>query len=298
MSNFEPGVPEPGELRFDSPATGRLTRVAATHGAAARLSRVDRRDLRFACQHLEHPSLAARLTSVVGTPIEIGLRLLPKHWYQRLHAAAEAVIAKALDAAVSSLRHDTEAFASDRFHKVLGMSTGAVGGFFGLPGLLVELPITTTIMLRSIADVARSEGEPLNESEVRLACLQVFALGGRSEEDDAADTGYYGIRLALAMPLEELASSVSRHGIGHEGAPAAVALVGAIASRFGFTVSQKAAAYLVPVIGAAGGALVNMVFMQHFQDMARGHFTVRRLERRYGRDVVQAEYERLAAVLR
>jgi hypothetical protein len=34
--------------------------------------------LRWATSHLEHPSLAARLTSVVGTPIEIGIKLLPR----------------------------------------------------------------------------------------------------------------------------------------------------------------------------------------------------------------------------
>jgi hypothetical protein len=32
--------------------------------------------------------------------------------------------------------------------------------------------------------------------------------------------------------------------------------------------------------------------------MARGHFTVRRLERRYGKDVIQAAYQQLAAELK
>jgi hypothetical protein len=43
-----------------------------------------------------------------------------------------------------------------------------------------------------------------------------------------------------------------------------------------------------------GGAAVNYAFIEHFQDVARAHFAVRRLERVYGRDVVQKEYERLA----
>jgi hypothetical protein len=34
-----------------------------------------------------------------------------------------------------------------------------VGGGFGLAALPVELPISTIIMLRSIGDIARSEGE-------------------------------------------------------------------------------------------------------------------------------------------
>ena len=58
-------------------------------------------------------------------------------------------------------------------------------------------------------------------------------------------------------------------------------------------VSQKAAAQAIPLIGAAGGALINLAFVDHFQDMARGHFIVRRLERLYGEDIVQAEYDKL-----
>jgi hypothetical protein len=39
---------------------------------------------------------------------------------------------------------------------------------------------------------------------------------------------------------------------------------------------------------------VNYAFIEHFQDVARGHFTVRRLERTYGEELVRTEYERLA----
>jgi hypothetical protein len=34
--------------------------------------------------------------------------------------------------------------------------------------------------------------------------------------------------------------------------------------------------------------------LEHFQEIARAHFTVRRLERTYGQDAVRAEYDRLA----
>jgi len=59
-------------------------------------------------------------------------------------------------------------------------------------------------------------------------------------------------------------------------------------------VTQKLAAQAIPLIGAVGGAAVNYAFIEHFQDVARGHFTVRRLERRYGKEAVRQEYERLA----
>ena len=50
----------------------------------------------------------------------------------------------------------------------------------------------------------------------------------------------------------------------------------------------------MPVIGALGGAAVNYAFIDHFQEIARAHFTVRRLERRYGKDTVRAAYERIS----
>jgi hypothetical protein len=166
-----------------------------------------------------------------------------------------------------------------------------MGGLFGIYGLPLELGISTTIMLRSIAEIARSQGEDISEAEVQMACLEVFALGGESESDDAAETGYYGIRLALAWPVTHATHYIARHGLGADAAPLLASLVSVISSRFGIALSQKTAALMVPLIGAAGAAAINLIFMSHFQEMARGHFVVRRLERKYGQDLVQANYE-------
>jgi hypothetical protein len=273
-------------------ATGDEQRASVSRLPAA-MEPDDLEALRIAHHHLEHPSLAARLSSVVGTPIELVLQLMPKPWYRRLHNAAEAAISKAFDAALASLRREHEPSAQEGLYKGLAAGTGAVGGLFGLPGLIIELPVTTTLMLRSIAEIARFEGEDIHELETRLACLEVFALGGRSETDDAAETGYYGVRLALAAYISSAAREVARHGLASNGAPVVVRLIRFVAARFGAEVSRRGATQLVPIVGAAGGALVNTIFMQHFQDMARSHFTVRRLERVYGKSLVRANYERL-----
>lgn len=272
--------------------------TAAANLPALALDPEDREALVRAWHELEHPSLAARLTSVVGTPIEVGFRLLPGRWYARAHEAIEAGLRKALDTAVSTLAPARDRKPHDRTHRLLAITTGGVSGFFGLPALVVELPITTTIMLRAIADVARAEGEDLSDLDARLACMQVFALGARTEDDDAAETGYYGIRLALAMSVSGAMKHLAEHGLSGQGAPFALRLLSGIASRFGVAVSEKAAAQALPFVGAAGGALVNAIFMQHFIDAARAHFTVRRLERKYGAGFVQSEYERLVAAER
>ncbi|MFA5866252.1 MAG: EcsC family protein [Phycisphaerae bacterium] len=124
-----------------------------------------------------------------------------------------------------------------------------------------------------------------------MACIEVFALGGVSKTDDASETGYFAVRAALTRSISQAAEYIAEKGLAEEGAPAIVRLIVQISERFSIQVSEKAAAQAVPVIGAAGGAIINNLFMDHFQNMARGHFIVRRLERKYGKDVVKKMYE-------
>ncbi len=257
------------------------------------LSSDDRAELVRAKSFLENPGLAVKITSAIGTPIEKGFSLLPAKWSDLVNRGARTAIEKALEAAVATISDNGPRRASNGLHKAMVAATGACGGAFGLPALLVELPVSTTIMLRSIADVARSQGEQLRDLETKLACIEVFALGGPSKRDDAGETGYFAVRAALARTVSEAAEYIAERGLAQESAPALVRLIAQIASRFGVVVSEKAAAQAVPVLGALGGAAINLIFIRHFQDMARGHFTVRRLERTYGQAVVKAEYEKL-----
>jgi hypothetical protein len=148
-------------------------------------------------------------------------------------------------------------------------------------------------MLRSIAQIAREEGEDLSQPEAALACIEVFAPGGRGPGVAALDSSYFAVRSVLAKTVSESARFILQRGITDETAPILVRLIMQIAARFGVVVSQKLAAQAIPIIGAVGGATVNVAFTEHFQTLARGHFTVRRLERAYGADVVRFEYERL-----
>jgi hypothetical protein len=45
------------------------------------------------------------------------------------------------------------------------------------------------------------------------------------------------------------------------------------------------------LFGATAGAAVNAAVMDHYQDLARAHFTVRRLERTYSRKVARHAYD-------
>ncbi|MEJ2061100.1 MAG: EcsC family protein [Gammaproteobacteria bacterium] len=255
------------------------------------LSKEEWEELRWAYARLEHPSFAARLSNILGTPIEQGLMLLPKSWYGRIHGAVEFSICRALDVALASMEHIRPKPAHNPLHRLSVMATGAAGGLFGPLSLIAELPVTTTIMLRSIADIAHSEGEDLSTLDARTACMQVFALGGRSGDDKAAETGYYGLRISLSLHF----SSAPLHFIDNKilNIPGGIELARAITARFGVAVSDQFAAKMIPIAGAVSGALVNLIFMQHFQEIARGHFIVRRLERQYGSEPIRKAYAKI-----
>ena len=255
------------------------------------LSEQDRRILQEAKFLLENPSLASRMTHVLGTPIEKGFEKLPPKWKENIQKTTQEALMKALDVTLWTMDNEPGLPASRKLHKLYVIATGAVGGAFGLPALAVELPISTAIMLRSIADIARSEGEDLSKIETQLACLQVFALGGTSASDDAAETGYFAVRAAFAKAVSEATESIVEKGLSRESAPAILRFLTKICERVGITVSQKAAAQAVPLVGAAGGALINALFIDHFQDIAWAHFTLRRLERKYGSEDVKEAYD-------
>ena len=258
-----------------------------------RMEKRDSKDLRLAVNLLEKPGLSIRLINLLGYPIEGVIQALPKRIGQAIGNTATKAVGTAFYVALSTMDKKRHGRPFRWTHRVMVFVSGAVGGFFGLPGLIVELPVSTALMLRSIADIARSEGEELSSIDTHLACITVFALGGRLRSDNAADTTYYLARAAVTRTLSEAAEFITQRGIMEEGAPIAIRVMANLASRFGVIVTDKIAAQMVPILGALGGASINLLFINHFQAVARGHFIVRRLERKYGGEFVKKEYEKV-----
>lgn len=257
------------------------------------LNAADLEQLRVAKGLLERPSLAARISNTIGTPVDKAMEMLPEDWSRAVAEATRASLMAALKTVVATVDAEKIGPPSLLMHKLLVTATGAGGGAFGLIGLPVELPLSTLVMLRSIADIARSQGESLRTPEAKLSCLEVFALGGSTPGDDASDSGYFAVRSTLAKAVGDAAHYVATRGVIDDAAPVLIKLIGRIAARFGVPVSQKVAGQMVPAIGAAAGAAINLMFIDHYQGVARGHFGVRRLERVYGSALVRETYARL-----
>jgi len=289
---------------------GRLP--VAVEAPVRALSDEDLAALRNVVRALEQPGLAARLSAAAGAPLELLGRSLPAPVTTAVARSTETAMRAAMRVALATLPRTAaveggtavvpaEPVTRGRLgrllgsgeigHKAMAAASDAIGGAFGIATLAVELPVSTTLMLRAIAEIAREEGEDIDTPEGALACVQVFALGGRGGEAGLAESGYFAVRAALAKTMAEAARYAGSKALVDEAAPALLRFATQVAARFGIVVSQKVAAQAVPILGAFGGAAVNTAFMSHFQSTARGHFTVRRLERTYGKDAVRAAYD-------
>lgn len=250
-------------------------------------------ELQEAKNLLENPGLAAKITNFLGIPFEKALDSLPKSWNNKIVKITHTAIKKSSEAALFTIKNEPGKATSNRWHKLAVATTGGVGGFFGFTGLAIEIPITTTIMMRSIADIARSQGESVNDVETKLACMEVLALGGKSKADDSTESGYYVTRALMARSMAEAAEFITKKGFVEEGAPILIKFIAKISSRYGIQISEKVAAQAVPVVGAIGGASLNTLFIDHFQDMAKGHFMVRKLERIHGKEYIEKMYNEI-----
>jgi hypothetical protein len=243
--------------------------------SCAGLSADDQDRLRWAAVTLvSQRGLVMRVVETIGGGLDrvsrMGGRFLGTGWRDRVDALAEDAMWRGYRVAILGLKPAGTRRPLVWLHKAMASASGAASGFLGMPGLAVDLPVTTTLILRSIAEIARESGEDISTDDTRRACLEVFAFGGPvisdgdgSQTDDEAERGYWAARMALNfLPTERLVVQAAR--------------------VFGGAISQKILAQAVPGVGAVAGGSLNYVFMTYYQQMARVHFTVRSLERSTG----------------
>ncbi len=283
-------------------------------------------DLEFigrAATYLERPGFMVRISGVLGRPAELLLRSLPAPAERLVSRSTERALRAAMKASLATLRRPpadvtqmdllslySTTLGSGAAHTGAGYFTGFTGGLLGIAALPVELPLTTAIMLRSIADIACRMGHDVRDPAVQLECLAVLGLGhSRSPSDEfgadspgaagaaAFEPGYYAVRTSLISAVGNAARYVAGATPGElvkammrGRAPALSGLLASVANRFEIIVAQKTVLQLLPVLGAATGTAVNLAFLDHFNEVARYHFGLRLLEQRHGEAVVRKAY--------
>lgn len=249
--------------------------------------------LHQAAEVLENPSFSSKITKTVGGAVEKTIGILPAQVSLSLNDITRTALEKSLEGAIFTLNSRKSSLPFNKTHKFFAGLCGAIGGAFGLAAITIELPVSTTIMLRSIADIARYHGENLSHATTKMACLEVFALSDNTKH--GSETGYYAIRSLLAKTLSGAASQLTTPALSKESTPLVTKAINQIAARFSIPVSEKLVAQSVPIIGSVGGASINLLFINYFQDIAHAHFALRNLERNYTPELVKLNYQKYVA---
>ncbi|MGJ8548362.1 EcsC family protein [Winogradskyella wichelsiae] len=267
----------------------------------------DKRILLDAKSTMQNLGWAIRNINKIGNTVETGISYVPEKVLIKVQKITEKVLLKVIKANLLTIKkNQTFKKPSKNTYKSIVTGTGALSGFFGSStglGTAIfasEVTLTTKFLMRTIMDIARSEGEDIYTLEGQMACLQVFALGGDAVDDDGMETSYYTTRMALNSALNNLSSASIKmsldclvKGASTLGSNAIGNFLSKIATRLSLLISEKFLAQVVPVVGAIGGGGLNYVFVDHFQKMATAHFVIKRLERKYGEAEVKLAYDNL-----
>lgn len=217
---------------------------------------VERELDRLAARYRAAGGVGLQLLASIGGRAEGLLDRLPAPLRAGLDGATERALRLALDAAASSRKAVPDQ--TPWVNTAVTTAMGAVGGFGGLPGAMMELPATTTVLLRAIQSVAAENGFDPAAENVRFDCIRVFAAAGPLEPDDGADLAFLTLRLTLTGGTMQK-------------------LIAMVAPRFAVVLGQKLAAQAVPVLGAVAGATTNYLYTRYYQEIAQVHFGLRRL---------------------
>ncbi len=268
-----------------------------------------------AASFLEGGNTFVKFAQKLGKPIDRLQEKLPVPARRILHQAIERSMKKALELSIETIAspsvsdlHSSWENANSRtrrhawMHTAAVTTTGAISGAMGISALLIELPISTSIILRAISSVAQEWGQDIRKPETQLQCLYIFSLGSHnSSKDDEMDTSYLASRIAYQRLIGEVAAFMGQHAakdlllaLERGGAPAFVRLLGLLTPAFERTVLKKVMSRAIPIVGALGGAAINAAFCSYFTAAARYHFGLLYLEQKYGPDLVRYGYRRIA----
>ncbi len=272
------------------------------------MSTISKEELVFikqAYDFLENQSLLMRIANQIGKPAEFFQNQLPEKYQNKVKTIVDESLKAIVKVAVSSIKSEKKDISfvrgntksSKYFHTALATGSGAVGGFFGWFALPVEMPVSTAIIFRSIANTADQYGFDVNDPEIALECMYVFTMGSKSKDNSEMDSSYYTSRLAFSSVINRAAEYIATHsakevmnGVNKGTAPGLVRFIAQIAAVFNVRVSEKLLASAVPIIGSVTSASLNAAFADYFCDAARYHFGLKSLEKIHGEKVIKEAY--------
>ncbi len=278
--------------------------------ACAALSDADFAELeKIARYEVGSRSILVSATTKIG---EVVVGVLPGWTTKVLEGAIEPILMAASDAAAKTHVDGGDGswsgwlkaqLSGEWFHKIASTVSGAIGGSAGLPTAMVELAVSTGLVLRAIQDVAKSHGQDLSDPMTLADCVAVLGRGGPGKDDDEVDVAYWTMRAGLKkavtpdLVLKAVASETAQKAAASASMQKLIqsAAFRKILERYGIVSLQTFAEKSVPIVGSMLGAFTNYQFTSYYQSMAHVVFRLKPIEDRYEDGQVDACYQRVIA---
>ena len=207
---------------------------------------------RYAARYRAANSRGMAVVNQVATHADGALDILPSAVRVRAEKITEAALISALGAAART-RNGVLPDISAQANNAVTAAMGAGGGLGGIGTALAELPFTVTMLMRAISGIAAEHGFEPTTDALKADCVAVFTSAGPAVSDDGADLAFLTTRLSVTGASLQT-------------------LIAAVAPRLLAALGPKIAAQSVPLLGAAAGASINLVYTQYYQEMAHIRF--------------------------
>ena len=153
----------------------------------------------------------------------------------------------------------------------MAAAEGGVTGASGLIGVAVDIPTLMTLALRTIYQTALCYGFELKGEEGRQVVLRIFGVASANslKEKEAALVSLVAIKQMLQ---QQTWAQIQQTAFATMGKEALVFAIKDLAAQLGINLTKRKALTIVPMIGAAVGAVVNGSFIKDVGWAARRTF--------------------------
>lgn len=157
----------------------------------------------------------------------------------------------------------------------IAVTEGGAAGFFGLPGMVIDIPALITLSLRTIHKIGLCYGFECKTNADKQFVYGIMSAAGSNtvkEKGVAVAT----LQMMSVTIAKETWKRISEKALENKfGVDAAIMAIKSLAKQLGINITKRKAAQAVPVIGAGVAAAMNLAFINDVAWAARRSFQQR-----------------------
>ncbi len=182
---------------------------------------------------------------------------------------------------ISELRHKDLKLSDDLANEVhnwangIATTEGGAAGFFGVAGMVMDIPTLITLSLRTIHKIGLCYGYECNTEKDRQFVYAIMSAAGANTISEKAISvvTLQSLNVMIAKTTwKKMAEKAATNAVGKEAG--AIAIKG-LAKQLGINITKRKAAQAIPVVGGLIGAAMNLAFMDDISWAARRSFQER-----------------------